>query len=126
VLQGRGVSEVYALVEAGLRWMKDQGIRTDQMARLRDYRDVLAQAHDDRMSATGRELPVYVVAESHSEGQDDADWISVAEASAELGVSPRQVRRLSMVYQLGRRFGTTWALDRGAVRALKRQREWSR
>jgi hypothetical protein len=49
--------------------------------------------------------------------------MSVAEAATELGVSHRQMRRLSGTHQLGEPVGATWALHRGAVLALKAQRE---
>jgi hypothetical protein len=94
LLQGLGVSEVYTLVEAGLKWMKGQGIKAEQMTRLHSYRDVLAQAHDDRMFAKEHELPTYVVAEAHSKCQDVADLMTVADAAKELRYTVQHVRRL--------------------------------
>ena len=94
LLQGLGVSEVFILVEAGLRWVETQGIRAEQMARLRRHRDVVAKAHDDRMFSKEHELPAYVVAEEHSIRQDVADLITVADAAKELSYSVQHVRRL--------------------------------
>lgn len=95
LLQGAGISEVFILVEAGLRYMKDQGLKREQYTRLKSHRDILAEAHDERMSTNGHDLPVYVVREAHSVRQDVADLITVADAAAELGYTERHVRRLA-------------------------------
>ena len=122
LLQGRGVSEVFMLVEAGLRYMKNQCLKPEQMQRLRQHRDVLARAHDDRMSTNGRELPVYVAVEAHSECQDIADLMKVAAAAKELGCTERHVRR--MVHSgLLQREGTFGLLIKSDVLALKQQRK---
>ena len=74
------------------------------------------------MSAVGHEDAVYVLAEKHSIGQDN-DWLSVAEAAAELGLSERQVRRLARE-GLGARKGREWRVPRSKVLALKQERDW--
>lgn len=123
LLQGHGISEIYVLVEAGLRWMKGQGIKAEQMARLRDYRDVLARAHDDqRMFLKEHELPTYVVVEQHSNRQDVADLMAVADAAKELGYTVQNVRRLARTGLLQRE-RTSGLLIRSDVLALKRQRK---
>jgi len=122
LLQGIGVSEVYALVEAGLQWMKGQGIKAEQLTRLRGYRDVLAAAHDDRMSDCGHEFAEATAAESNSQCQDGDDWMSIAEAAAALTLSDRHARRLAPELG-GVRIGATWMVRKAPVLALKRQRQ---
>lgn len=121
LLQSTGISEVYALVEAGLRWMKGQGIRSEQMTRLRGYRDVLAQAHDDRMFAKEHDFPIYVAAEAHSKCQDVQDLMTVADAAKELKYTMQHVRRLARAGILQQ--GAFGLLVRSDVLALKRQRK---
>jgi hypothetical protein len=121
LLQGLGVSEVYTLVEAGLRWVQGQGIKPEQMTRLRGYRDVLAQAHDDRMFSKEHELPTYVVAETHSKCQDVADLMTVAEAAKELRYTVQHVRRLARAGVLQQ--GSFGLILRSDVLTLKRQRK---
>lgn len=122
LLQGLGVSEVYALAEAGLQWMKGQGIKTEQMARLRGYRDVLAAAHTDRMSAVGHTFAEVTVAESHSESQDGDDWMSIADVAAELSLSARHARRLAPKLG-GVRIGASWVVRKAPVLTFKAARE---
>jgi hypothetical protein len=77
------------------------------------------------MSSTRHESTVYVVAESHSEGQGGADWYSVAEAAAVLALSRRQTQRLAQqlaLLQQAKRIGTTWALQQAPVLALAEER----
>ncbi|WP_264992407.1 type IV toxin-antitoxin system AbiEi family antitoxin domain-containing protein, partial [Mycobacterium montefiorense] len=124
LLQGIGVSEVYAVFEAGLRWMKGQGIKAEQMTRLCGYRDVLARAHDDRMFADEHGFPTYVVVEAHSRCQDVADLITVADAAEALGYTPQHVRRLARSGRLQRE-GISGLLIRSDVLTLKRQRKRS-
>ena len=122
LLQGVGISEVFILVEAGLRRMENQGIRCEQMARLRRHRDVLAAAHDDRMFAKEHDLPVYVAAQRHSVRQDVADLITVADAAEELNYTVQHIRRLARAGTLQRE-NTSGLLFRTGVLALKRKRE---
>lgn len=122
LLQGVGVSEIYALVEAGLRWMKGQGIKPEQMARMMGYRDVLAAAHTTRMSADGHKLGDYVVAERYSIRRDVADLTTVANAAEEIGCSQRHVRRLVGTGAL-RREPAFGLLIRSDVLTYKQQRE---
>ncbi|MEW5808565.1 MAG: helix-turn-helix domain-containing protein [Actinomycetota bacterium] len=122
LLQGQGLSEVYALVEAGWRYMKGQGIKAEQMQRLQAYRHILATAHDERLRfAKEHELATYVAVDAHSEGQDVADLISVADAAKELGFSVQHVRRLARSGLL-QRAAFSGLLIRSDVLALKRQR----
>jgi hypothetical protein len=121
LLQGDGISEVFILVEAGLRYMKEQCIKPDQMQRLRRHRDVLAQAHDDRMFLKEHELPVYAVVEAHSIRQDVADLMTVAEAAEELEYTVQHVRRLARAGVLQQ--GAFGLLVRSHVLTLKRQRK---
>ena len=122
LLQGSGLSEVFILVEAGLRRMENQGIKAEQMARLRRHRDVLAAAHDDRMSHPGHEFAGVVVAESNSHCQDGDDWMSIAEAATELSLTTRHLRRLAPILG-GTRIGNSWMVKKAPVLTLKRQRE---
>jgi len=64
-------------------------------------------------------------AEPNWNGQGGDDWIDVAEAAAELGLSRRSVQRLALTLHgsgKARRVGDSWALKRSAALALARER----
>jgi hypothetical protein len=78
------------------------------------------------MSSRGQTIANDAAMQQHLSGQGAADLLSVAEAAAVLNVSPRQVRRLAESEQLGDRIGTSGALNRARVLALKTRREGTR
>ena len=122
LLQGRGISEVFVLVEAGLQYMKGQCLAPNQWGRLRGYRDALARAHDDRMRTDAHDLPAYVVAEAHSKRYDVADLMSIADAAEKLERSEQHVRRLARTGVL-RREPKSGLLIGSDVMAAKRIRQ---
>jgi ABC-type dipeptide/oligopeptide/nickel transport system ATPase subunit len=77
------------------------------------------------MSANGHEFASYQVVESHSDSQDEDDWIDVAAAAELLVVSRRHVRRLAPSLSPGqaKRIGTSWALRKAPVLALAQERK---
>ena len=48
--------------------------------------------------------------------------LSVPQVAAELGLSPRQVRRLARQYRVGELVGSVWVLSRPDVHRLRRRR----
>ena len=89
------------------------------------YAQLLRTIHRARgLSVNGQELATYVVAESHSDSQDEDDWIDVAEAAELLVVSRRHVRRLAPSLSPGqaKRIGRSWALRKAPVLALAEER----
>jgi excisionase family DNA binding protein len=48
-----------------------------------------------------------------------ADFLSVEEAAAELGVTARRVRQICEQGQLGQRIGSVWAISRAALEQFK-------
>ena len=126
IVQGDCLQHLLAAVLALMREMHANGF-----AHPPALADLLIKAHAARtthrardMSANGHELATYVVAESHSEGQDVDDWIDVAEAAKLLRIGHRQMRRLAPSLSPGqaRRIGRAWALKRAPVLALAEQR----
>ena len=103
-------------VKAGIQKCSHDGVSP---AHLHPLAALLRRAY---MSAVGHEDAVYVLAEEHSIGRDN-DWLRVAEAAAEIGLSERQVRRLARE-GLGTRKGREWRLPRSKVLALKQERDW--
>jgi hypothetical protein len=121
LVQGQEMlAAVYRCVCAGIERRSRNGLSSSDLAELQK---LIRRAH---VSATRHENAVYVVAEAHSDGQGVADWISVAEAAAVLALSRRQTQRLAQqlaLQGLAERIGTTWALRKAPVLALKLERE---
>jgi hypothetical protein len=121
LIQGeQGLTSLARCVLAQIRESQRNGYSIEPYARL------LTSIHAARMSAPRHENTVYVVAESHSEGQGGADWYSVAEAAAVLALSRRQTQRLAQqlaLLQQAKRIGTTWALQQAPVLALAEERK---
>ena len=107
---------LYFCVKAGIQKCSHDGVSP---AHLHPLAALLRRAY---MSAVGHEDAVYVLAEEHSIGQDN-DWLSVAEAAAELGLGERQVRRFAEA-GLGTHKGREWRLLRSKVLELKAERDW--
>ena len=106
---------LYFCVQAGIQKCSHDGVSP---AHLHPLAVLIRRAY---MSASGHEHPVYALAEEHSFGQDN-DWLSVAEAAAELGLGERQVRRIAKA-GLGTRKGREWRLPRSKVLPLKQKRD---
>jgi len=72
------------------------------------------------MSASGHEVARYVAVKADSQACRDAELFSIAEASAEVGLSQRQTRRLAAQHSLGQRVGNSWMLTSFGVSALRK------
>jgi hypothetical protein len=107
----------YFCVHAGIQKLHRDGLSSQHLEPLKG---LLRRAI---MSANRHEFPVYVLAEEHSTGQE-TDWLTVAEAAAELDLSARQVCRLARDGLGTRKGGREWRLPRSRVVTLKQERDW--
>jgi hypothetical protein len=107
---------LYFCVKAGIQKCGRDGASP---AHLHPLAALLRRAY---MSASGHEFRVYVLAEEDSTSQE-TDWLTVAEAADELGLSDRQVCRLARA-GLGTQKGREWRLSKSKVLALKQERDW--
>jgi ABC-type dipeptide/oligopeptide/nickel transport system ATPase subunit len=119
LVQGQGLDQFMKCVLAQIRVAQRSGYSVEPYAQL------LRTIHTARsMSANGHEFASYQVVESHSDSQDEDDWIDVAAAAELLVVSRRHVRRLAPSLSPGqaKRIGKSWALRKAPVLALAEQR----
>jgi hypothetical protein len=116
LIQGSALRDLYVCLHSGIAVMSRNG---HSPALMHSAKQQVSRA---LMAARGHPVAETVAAKPISNCQGVADWISVAEAAIELGVSERQMRRLARSCQLGERIGATWTLDRGAVLALAAER----
>jgi hypothetical protein len=120
LIQGDGLEDIAKCILARIRESQRNGYSIEPYARL------LTSVHAARMSAARHEFATYVLSEQESEGQDVVDWFSVEEAAAVLALSRRQTQRVAQqLFRAGlaKRIGTTWALKRAPVLALKLERD---
>ena len=116
LLRDVAVLDAISLVGKGIRATNEL---SPHLGRFRRLHGELKRAYDTACERHGDVVSVAPLEESNC--QDGADVLSVVEAADLLGLSVRQVQRLAPT--LGRRVGGAWALDRGAVLALKHERQ---
>jgi hypothetical protein len=101
-------------LHAGVQKMRRDGLSA---VRLEQLKIVVRRA---LLSACGQEFPGYVLSQPNSTKEEL--W-STERAAGEIGISPRQVRRIAR-NGIGTKDGRDWLLPKEAVLALKREREW--
>lgn len=117
LIRDLAVIDALYLVREGIKATNSNSANVPRFQRL--YRELqraytmAADRHADVDSA--------VALQSSNMCEDSAAVITVADAATLLGLSERQALRLAPT--LGRRVGGRWLIDRGAVLALKAQRE---